>query len=404
MKNIHSFLVVFFFTTVGWFLFSSHTEENLIAAYSQGAANSSVDRTGGPFSSGLTCGQCHTGGAGTTTISILVKDANNAVVTQYLPGQSYTVEYQVANPSFTRFGMQSLALRGANLQAGNFTAFLTPNSRISTISTRKYAEQQGASTTGLFKFTWVAPASGSGTVTFYSVGNAVNLNSSTSGDKVSAAGVFTLPEGIPNANINLTAFIQGYYVPGSSPPAMVPARYDNLLAAGSTNAGNPTDVATMTVEFWSNATTMPYTVTAILQSNGQLVFTLPPGAIGNSYWISLRSANALQVWTASSVPITSTTSFNFSNALGLIAADGSTPPLITLAPNLYGLYSGDINQDGFIDGGDYSIFELDVITSGNGSYSLPGDLNGDTFVDGTDYPIFEGNALISAYTQYPSFL
>lgn len=404
MTKIHSFLLVLLLATIGWLGLTSHTQDVSVVQYSGGPATSGIDRTGGPFSGGLTCTACHSGGAGTTNITILVKNANNAVVTQYLPGQSYTVEYQVTNPSFTKFGFQSVALRGANVQAGNFTASLTPNSHVGTISTRKYPEHQGTSTTGLFKFTWQAPAAGSGNVTFYAVGNAVNGNSSTNGDKVSLPITLQLTEGIPNANVSMTAFIEGYYEVGSAPPAMVPARYQNLIESGSTNPGNPTDVENMTIQFWSNSTTMAYSVNAILQTNGQLTFTLPPGAIGNSYWIALFSPNALKVWTANAIPITSNTVFNFSNSIGQIATDGTLTPLKLLSTNLYGLYSGDLNQDEFIDGSDYSNFELHVLNSANGFFNLSGDMNGDTFVDGSDYPLFDGNSSNGVYTQYPSFL
>jgi hypothetical protein len=66
------------------------------------------------------------------------------------------------------------------------------------------------------------------------------------------------------------------------------------------------------------------------------------------------------------------------------------------------MYSGDINQDEYIDGSDYSIYEVDVDNSTNlGLFSLASDLNGDTYVDGSDFPLFDINSSNSLYSQHP---
>jgi hypothetical protein len=73
-----------------------------------------------------------------------------------------------------------------------------------------------------------------------------------------------------------------------------------------------------------------------------------------------------------------------------------------LATGVYGMYSGDLNQDGYIDVSDYPLFEADADNSAyNGLYNLASDLNGDTFVDVTDYPIFDINNAIGIYAQMP---
>ena len=56
---------------------------------------------------------------------------------------------------------------------------------------------------------------------------------------------------------------------------------------------------------------------------------------------------------------------------------------------IFAIFSGDINQDGAIDGSDF--LELDPsIQAGDGGYVV-GDLNGDGAVDGTDFIIFDPN-------------
>jgi len=56
---------------------------------------------------------------------------------------------------------------------------------------------------------------------------------------------------------------------------------------------------------------------------------------------------------------------------------------------IFAMYSGDVNQDGAIDGSDF----LDIdpsIQSGDGGYMV-GDLNGDGAVDGSDFLVLDPN-------------
>ena len=185
---------------------------------------------------------------------------------------------------------------------------------------------------------------------------------------------------------------------------MAAARYDNLVAAGSATPGNATDVDSVTVELHDATTpaTVSYTNTGMLQTNGTLAVTFPGATIGNSYYIVLKHQNSVQLWSAAAVAITSSTTYNFSTALTQAYTDGSTDPMVLLAPGVYGMYSGDINQDEYIDGSDYSVYEIDVDNSTNlGLFSLPSDLNGDTYVDGSDFPLFDINSTNSLYSQHP---
>jgi len=204
----------------------------------------------------------------------------------------------------------------------------------------------------------------------------------------------------PTSNVNVTAFIQGYW----NGTAMVAARYDNLMSAGSTTPGNATDVDSVTVELHNASTpsTVSYTKKGMLQTNGSLSVSFPGAAVGNSYYIVLKHQNALQLWSANAITISSTTAYNFSTSLSQAYTDGSTDPMALLAAGVYGMFSGDINQDEYIDGSDYSVYELDVDNSTNlGLFNLASDLNGDTYVDGSDYPLFDINSANSLYSQHP---
>ena len=223
-------------------------------------------------------------------------------------------------------------------------------------------------------------------------GDLINDNTATSTIQVVAPASSTL---------NVTAFIQGY---DNGAGGMAAARYDNLVAAGSATPGNATDVDSVTVELHDATTpaTVSYTNTGMLQTNGTLAVTFPGATIGNSYYIVLKHQNSVQLWSAAAVAITSSTTYNFSTALTQAYTDGSTDPMVLLATGIYGMYSGDINQDEYIDGSDYSIYEVDVDNSTNlGLFSLASDLNGDTYVDGSDFPLFDINSSNSLYSQHP---
>jgi hypothetical protein len=208
--------VVLLLSGIGtWALLTSHTTGVLGVYSSGGRAAAGQDRTGGPLSGGSTCSACHGGGNFSPTINVLVKDAGGNVVTQYTAGQTYTIEYAVSSSTAPEFAFQSVALASGNANAGNFISTSTSNSRISTLNGRKYAEQQGASSTGIFTFEWDAPGnSGTGQVTFYSVGLAVNGNGGTSGDQVTAPGSISLSELIPTT----IAYSSNNYCDDSSDP------------------------------------------------------------------------------------------------------------------------------------------------------------------------------------------
>ena len=56
----------------------------------------------------------------------------------------------------------------------------------------------------------------------------------------------------------------------------------------------------------------------------------------------------------------------------------------------YCIYSGDVNQDGTVDGTDLQLIDNDSYAFVSGY--VPTDVNGDDFVDGTDASIAGNNA------------
>jgi hypothetical protein len=144
--------------------------------------------TGSP--SEATCGNCHSGGAGTTQVALSASPV--FVANQFVPGQTYTITVNVTNNSFTKFGFGCEILTPANANAGSMTTALTGVKFLNS-GARKNAVQttpQTGTGSASFSFVWVAPATG--TANIYATGNAVNGNGSTSGDTPSASVLLSL--------------------------------------------------------------------------------------------------------------------------------------------------------------------------------------------------------------------
>ncbi len=167
----------------------------MLLSNSSGAASAgNGNRTGSPGSNG-TCASCHSGGSFGTTITASVTDLNSNPVTSYIPGDTFLIDFQVSSTSGSpKYGFQSLMLNSSNANIGNFDAVYTTNTQLTTVLGKEYAEHSAKSTTGYFQVSWVAPASGTGTVTLYYIGNAVNSSFSTAGDSPSSAQSLSLSE------------------------------------------------------------------------------------------------------------------------------------------------------------------------------------------------------------------
>ena len=180
------------------------------------AAQFNMDRTGSPIANGLNCGSCHSGAFNGVTLTVRVRDSGGSVVTSYIPGNTYTVEFDLAsNFSFTR-GFQGVALTSTNAQAGTFSS-PQANTQISTIGSRQYVEHSTpalSANTFVFIASWTAPAINTGNVTIYADGVVANGNNSTSGDDPAGAVSLVLTEQV-SAIIDYT---QSSYCPPSSDP------------------------------------------------------------------------------------------------------------------------------------------------------------------------------------------
>ena len=66
---------------------------------------------------------------------------------------------------------------------------------------------------------------------------------------------------------------------------------------------------------------------------------------------------------------------------------------------VFAIYTGDMNQDGYVDAFDFPQFDFDAL-SGSSGY-LVTDLNGDGFTDAFDFPVYDVNSLAGVSIQRP---
>jgi hypothetical protein len=151
-----------------------------------GPASFALNATGSPGST-TSCGNCHSGGGGTTTNTVeLRKLSGGPEVTQYIPDTNYIVTVKGNNASISHFGFQLTALNIGNTNAGSFSNF-PATMHIGVAGGKNIVEHtdQLPKTNNQYEavFHWKAPSAGTGTVSFYGVINAVNNDGGLGGDR-----------------------------------------------------------------------------------------------------------------------------------------------------------------------------------------------------------------------------
>ena len=143
---------------------------------------------------------------------------------------------------------------------------------------------------------------------------------------------------------------------------------------------------TVTVELHDAVTyaTIVYRATGVeLHQDGTcnspgLGFINIPSTITGSYYITIKSRNHLETTTATPVLLAASTSYNFTTAA--TQAFGSNMALVNTG--VYGVYVGDVNQDGVVNVTDLSL-TLTQLISGTVGYNVT-DVTGDGQVNVID--------------------
>ncbi len=126
--------------------------------------------------------------------------------------------------------------------------------------------------------------------------------------------------------------------------------------------------------------------------------TFSTAASGN-YYIVIKHRNSVETWSASGVTFTkgSTASYDFTTAASQAYGNNETE----VSTGVFAIYSGDCNQDGYVDPLDLSLVDQDSFNYVAGM-ALATDVNGDKYVDPLDLSIVDQNSFNYVGIQRPS--
>ncbi|MFY8020017.1 MAG: hypothetical protein ACOVP1_02420 [Bacteroidia bacterium] len=182
-----------------------------------------------------------------------------------------------------------------------------------------------------------------------------------------------------SASLSITVFLEGLYT-GSS--AMTTAPYN----ADGITPNTIADTIFIVLHDKNNFDSV-YSVKTTLGVGGDAIASIPASFIGNAYYVAIKHRNSIETWSADTIVLNSSTSYNFSTS----ASQAYGANQVDLGSGVFGIYSGDINQDGSIDFLDYPDLDLGSINGDLGYLNT--DLNGDASVDFLDYPIIDLNSI-----------
>ncbi len=140
-------------------------------------------KTGSPGDGGATCTDCH-GGTATFMEGWITSDIP---ADGYMPGETYTITATGTHNGVVRFGFEMTSEDASAIKVGtimntNPTETQLVNGNKSITHTSNGIIPSGNSKT--WSFDWVAPAEGTGEVTFYGAFNAANGNGNNTGDVI----------------------------------------------------------------------------------------------------------------------------------------------------------------------------------------------------------------------------
>lgn len=173
-------------------------------------------KTGAPGEG--TCIDCHSVSTlfeGSNENQLTMINGSSEVVTTYTPGETYTLELiQVTNIGGTG-GFEITGLDNTATKAGTFTANLTFETKKLASGGREWITHTNNTPPEPWKWTWTAPVTNVGPITFYIASNKSNGTSSHFGDEIHLSQV----EYIAIDDVGLTelentgANFSAYYVP-----------------------------------------------------------------------------------------------------------------------------------------------------------------------------------------------
>lgn len=138
----------------------------------------------GYYNNGTSCGTCHgTSANSSTSVSLTGLPAT------YVAGQTYNLTFTITNSSLTHGGFNILC-SGGQFTAGTGSKTNTQKTQIT---------HNSVSATNTWSFTWKAPTSGTTTINFSAVGNAVNNDNNDDGQDQWNTATYSVPGSFPTS-------------------------------------------------------------------------------------------------------------------------------------------------------------------------------------------------------------
>jgi hypothetical protein len=152
----------------------------------------------------------------------------------------------------------------------------------------------------------------------------------------------------------------------------------------------------------ANSTT-PYAVVdsafAVIDSSTFLATGTFNSAPTGTYYIVVKHRSSVETWSAAGVAYTKggTTTYDFTSA----ATQAYGGNEVEVTSGVFALYSGDCNQDGYVDPLDLSLVDQDSYNYVSGP-GVATDVNGDQYVDPLDLSIVDQNSYNYVGIQRPT--
>jgi len=192
-------------------------------------------------------------------------------------------------------------------------------------------------------------------------------------------GVFSAKAFITSGDVTVTVVPQGFY---NSAGYLNSRDTIRVLLANATTPFAIVDSADVVLD------SLTYKATATLST-----------AADGSYYIVVKHRSSVETWSAAGVSFAkgSTTTYDFTSAASQAYGNNE----VEVTPGLFAIFSGDCNQDGYVDPLDLSLVDQDSFNYVGGA-GLATDVNGDQYVDPLDLSIVDQNSFNYVGIQRPT--
>lgn len=217
---------------------------------------------------------------------------------------------------------------------------------------------------------------------------AAQLNDTASGTVINC---YLIENGTFDFNVKMS--IQGY-ADELNQGFMKPVMTNQL-------AGSNTDIVDTVTILLHDAGTLAAVDSSkgLLQTNGIVHCTFDNASAVASYYVVVRYKNTLKTWSALPVAM-SMGSYDFTaNSLSAFPDINNPVPPLSFTSGSYSIYSGDVNQDGQINGEDMNLLEYAAAEQAFGYYKS--DLTGDGATDGADFNLLEMVISLGLFAVHP---